>query len=194
MATSPIPVVPVTAEAQPVAAAPVVAPVAVQVATPDPVAAAPQPTQTQHESFIQKLGAVFHHDVAVAEKIGGEVLSVLQLAVKEADKGMTVAVKYLPEAGALATVLFPQAKAVQGGIAAATSVVDLLQKGVVAMQAGYAKIQGETGAAKSADLTTLTESTILPIIQSFDPKFNASQVQAKIDAIVAILKATTVTT
>lgn len=89
--------------------------------------------------------------------------SVLIVVGKDFEKGLTVAVKYLPEATALASIIFPQAAA---GLTTATVTATLIQNAVVATEQKYSA-QGKqtgTGAAKLADVLTLVNGAVTQLL------------------------------
>ena len=149
-----------------------------------PVLPASSVPEAPKESLLQKIEGDFSKD----EK---KIATVLEIAGKDFAKGLTFLTHYLPEGGALATLLFPEAGP---EIAAATEVTDLIQKSVVAVEAQYAAsgINTEAGTKKAADVVTLVEGVALPLIKQVEPNANTAKVQQIIDAVVAVLNVRTV--
>lgn len=122
-------------------------------------------------------------------------ISVLTAVGKDFEKGLTVAVKYLPEATGLASIIFPQAAA---GLATATVTATLIQNAIVATEQKYAA-QGQqsgTGASKASDVLTLvngavtqllSESTIASELSKAGITVNTSYVTNLINAVVGVL-------
>lgn len=89
--------------------------------------------------------------------------SVLIVVGKDFEKGLTVAVKYLPEADVLAGFIFPAAVA---PLTAATTTADLLQKAIVTVEQKYAASNAQTGsgAAKASEVLILTQGAVTTLL------------------------------
>lgn len=121
--------------------------------------------------------------------------SVLVVVGKDFQKGLTVAVKYLPEATILAGFLFPPAVA---PLTEATVTANLIQGAIVAVEQKYAA-QGQqsgTGSQKAADVLTLVNDAVSQILNSATIKsqlasagiaVNTTYISNLINAVVAFL-------
>jgi hypothetical protein len=90
-------------------------------------------------------------------------MSLLEAVGKDFEKGLTDAVKYLPEASALVALIFPPAAA---PLAAATTVAGLLQNAVVMAEQKYAAagVQTGTGTQKAAEVLQLGENAVTELL------------------------------
>ncbi len=90
-------------------------------------------------------------------------ITLLEKIGQDFEKGLTDAVKYLPAAATLASIIFPAAAA---PLAEAVSVTDLIQNGVATVEQKYAAsgVQSGTGAQKSAEVLTLTHSAVTTLL------------------------------
>jgi hypothetical protein len=152
---------------------------------PPPPPPTPEPV---HKSFISTVEADVNKVLNKGKADVKKAVSILELAGEEAAKGLTYVVQYLPKAETIFDLIFPD-PAADAAVAAGVSTIDYIQKGVVAMEAAYATsgISGETGAKKSADLLTLSESVLLPLFQGYMPTATTADLQAIINKVVAIL-------
>lgn len=116
---------------------------------------------------------------SVMEKVGHDVEVVFEDVVK-----------YLPDAAAIASLLFPQAA---GEIAVGVSSVDLIQKAVVTVEQKFAatgKVSG-TGAQKLAHVVSIVSPTVTQLlIQEKVPDVNSKLIANITNAVVAILNVT----
>lgn len=130
--------------------------------------------------------------VATIEK---DFVSVIEFVGKEFEKGLTDAVKYLPEADVIAGFIFPAAVA---PLAAATSAADLLQNAIALTEQKYAAsgVQSGTGTQKAAEVLTvansavttlLAEPTVQTGLKAAGITVSSSYISNLIDAIVSIL-------
>jgi hypothetical protein len=127
--------------------------------------------------------------VSAVEADGKKLLSVLKLVATDVDKGLVVAEKYLPEAAALAEVLFPaEAPAIAAGTSVAINVANLVQQTVAEVEAKAALIPaGLTGAQKSADVLQIVSTTVIAELATLKITADTAYVQQLINAVVAIL-------
>lgn len=130
-----------------------------------------------------------------AKKIEQEFVGILEAIGKDFEKGLTVAVKYLPAAATLAGFIYPPSVAV---LAPAITTADLLQKVIAAAEQRYAAMgqQDGTGAQKAADVLTVVSGAVTTLLA--DPTVEKGLAAAKItvspayiqnlvNAVVAIL-------
>jgi len=108
---------------------------------------------------------------------------------KDADKGLVYVVKYLPEASALAEILFPaEAAAIATGTSVALNVTNLIQNAVAEVEAKAKLIPADlTGEQKSADVLQLVSQTVIADLKTLNITAGTSYVQSLINAICAIL-------
>jgi hypothetical protein len=128
--------------------------------------------------------------VSTVEKDGKKLISVLELVARDADKGLVVAVKYLPEASVIAGLLFPgEATAIAAGTSVAINVANVIQTSVAEVEAKAKLIPaGLTGAQKSADVLVIVEQTVLSQLATLGVKnADTSYVQSLVNAVVALL-------
>lgn len=127
--------------------------------------------------------------VSAVEADGKKLLSVLKLVAQDATKGLAVVVKYLPEAAALAEVLFPaEAPAIAAGTSVAINVANLIQQTVAEVEAKAALIPaGMTGAQKSADVLQIVSTTVIAQLATLKITADTAYVQQLVNAVVAIL-------
>jgi hypothetical protein len=127
--------------------------------------------------------------VSAVEADGKKLLSVLKLVAQDATKGLAVVVKYLPEAAALAEVLFPaEAPAIAAGTSVAINVANLIQQTVAEVEAKAALIPaGITGAQKSADVLQIVSTTVIAQLATLKITADTAYVQQLVNAVVAIL-------
>jgi hypothetical protein len=113
--------------------------------------------------------------VTVMEKIG-----------KDIGVAWNDVVKYLPEASALAALLFPGAA---GTTAAVVGSVNLIQQTVVTVEQKF-KAQGApsgTGAQKLAQVTAIVGPAVTALLAQEKLTINSTQLNGIINAVVAIL-------
>jgi len=127
--------------------------------------------------------------ISAVEADGKKLLSVLKLVAQDATKGLAVVVKYLPEAAALAEVLFPaEAPAIAAGTSVAINVANLIQQTVAEVEAKAALIPaGITGAQKSADVLQIVSTTVIAQLATLKITADTAYVQQLVNAVVAIL-------
>lgn len=128
--------------------------------------------------------------VSTVEKDAKKLVSVLELVAKDADKGLVVAVKYLPEASAIAMLLFPaEAPAIAAGTSAATYIAAVIQNSVAEVEAKAKLIPaGLTGAQKSADVLQIVSAVVISQLATLGIKnADTSYVQSLVNAVVALL-------
>jgi hypothetical protein len=127
--------------------------------------------------------------VATLEKDGKEFVSVMKKIQTEASKTLVVVEKYLPEADALASVLFPQfAPEIAAGSTAFVSVADLIQKSVAEVeQKASALPAGLTNEQKAADVLSMTSSAVIALLKTEKITAGTSYVQSLVNAAVSIL-------
>jgi site-specific recombinase len=125
----------------------------------------------------------------VLEGDATKLVSVFEAVVKDVDKGLVVAAKYLPEAAGLAELLFPaQAVAIASGVSIALNVTNLLQNAIAEVEQKSALIPSNlTGAQKSADVLQIVSTTVIADLATLKITANTAYVQSLINAICAIL-------
>ena len=125
----------------------------------------------------------------IVEGDASKLVSVMQAIVTDVDKGLVYAAKYLPEAAALAELLFPaQAAAIAAGTSVALNVTSLIQNAVAEVEQKSALIPSNlTGAQKSADVLQIVSTTVISELATLKITANTAYVQSLIDAICAIL-------
>lgn len=124
------------------------------------------------------------------EKDAKKLFSVLELVAKDADKGLVVAIKYLPEASLIAQMLFPaEAPAIAAGTSITISVANVIQNSVAEVEAKAKLIPaGLTGAQKSADVLQIVSSVVISQLATLGLKnADTSYVQSLVNAVVALL-------
>jgi hypothetical protein len=126
---------------------------------------------------------------SVIKTDGAKLVSVMEAIGKDADKGLVVVAKYLPEAAALAEILFPaEAPAIAAGTSVAINVTQLIQTAVAEVEAKAALIPaGLTGAQKSADVLQIVSTTVIADLATLKITADTAYVQSLINAICAIL-------
>lgn len=130
--------------------------------------------------------------LSVFEKDGKKVLSIMELIAADAEKGLVIAVKYLPEAAALASLLFPaEAPAIMAGETAFVNVAGIIQSAVAEVEQKYALVKvadaNKSGAQKSADVLALVSQVVIADLGKLKITANVAYVQQLINAVVAIL-------
>lgn len=128
--------------------------------------------------------------VSTVEKDAKKLLSVLELVAKDADKGLVVVVKYLPEASVIAQLLFPaEAAAIQAGTSVTISVANVIQTSVAEVEAKAKLIPaGLTGAQKSADVLQIVSQVVISQLSTLGIKnSDTAYVQSLVNAVVALL-------
>jgi hypothetical protein len=128
--------------------------------------------------------------LSTVEKDGKKLVSVLELVGKDADKTLVAASKYLPEAAAVAELLFPaEAPAIAAGTSVAINVAGLIQTAVAEVeQKASALPSGLTGAQKSADVLAIVSQVVIADLAQLGIKnADTSYVQSLINAVVALL-------
>lgn len=120
---------------------------------------------------------------------GVKLVSVFEAIAKDADKGLVYVVNYLPEASALAELLFPaEAPAIAAGTSVALNVTNLIQSAVAEVEAKAKLIPaGLTGLQKSADVLQIVSQTVITDLATLKITANTAYVQSLINAICAIL-------
>jgi len=125
----------------------------------------------------------------IVEGDASKLVSVMQAIVTDVDKGLVYAAKYLPDAAALAELLFPaQAAAIAAGTSVALNVTSLIQNAVAEVEQKSALIPSNlTGDQKSADVLQIISTTVISELATLKITANTAYVQSLIDAICAIL-------
>lgn len=126
---------------------------------------------------------------SVIKTDGVKLVSVMEAIAKDADKGLVYVVKYLPEAAALAEILFPaEAPAIAAGSSIALNVTNLIQSAVAEVEAKAKLIPASmTGAQKSADVLQIVSQTVIADLATLKITANTAYVQSLVNAICAIL-------
>lgn len=127
---------------------------------------------------------------SVLKSDASKLVSVMEAIGKDAEKGLVVAAKYLPEAAAVAELLFPaEAPEIAAGTSVALNVTNLIQTAVAEVEAKAKLIPaGLTGAQKSADVLQIVSQTVLADLTTLKvPNPTTSYIQSLINAICAIL-------
>jgi len=127
--------------------------------------------------------------IPVAKK-PSEFKSIMAHILKFATLGLVDIIKYVPEATALAQVLFPEVPAVGAAGATAVKVATLIQNTVLAVQAKYATATAtpETNAQKLADALSIIESPAITLLTEVGVNADTARVTNSVNAVVAILK------
>jgi hypothetical protein len=113
-------------------------------------------------------------------------ISIMEAVGKDAEKGLSDVVKYLPEASALAALIFPQDVATIAGV---VNSVDLVQNAVVLVEqkmAAAGKATG-TGTQKAADVLTVVTPVVTQLLTAEKISCDAPFVTKIVNAVVAIL-------
>lgn len=120
---------------------------------------------------------------------GVKLISVFEAVAKDADKGLVFAAKYLPEAAALAELLFPaEAPLIASGVSVALNVTNLLQNAIAEVEQKSAALPTTlTGAQKSADVLQIVSQTVIADLATLKITADTAYVQSLINAICAIL-------
>jgi hypothetical protein len=120
---------------------------------------------------------------------GAKLVSVMEAIAKDAAKGLVFVAKYLPEAAAVAELLFPaEAPAIATGTSVALNVTNLIQQSVAEVEAKAKLIPaGLTGAQKSADVLQLVSQSVISDLATLKITANTAYVQSLVNAICAIL-------
>lgn len=120
---------------------------------------------------------------------GAKLVSVFEAVKKDSSKGLAFVAKYLPEAAALAELLFPaEAPAIAAGTSIALNVTGLIQTAIVEVEAKAALIPaGLTGVQKSADVLQIVSQTVIADLATLKITANTAYVQSLVNAICAIL-------
>jgi hypothetical protein len=128
------------------------------------------------ETFIQKI-----------EGVEKKFVSVMETVAKDAEKGLGVAVKYLPEAASLAAAIYPPSAAIDANVITAT---DLIQKAVANAEQQYAAAvpSDATNAHKLSTVLSLAETAVTSLLSKAGITANTAYVTSIINAVVAILK------
>jgi len=118
--------------------------------------------------------------------MANEFVTIMEAAAKDFEKGLTFAVKYLPAAGVLASLIFPVAAA---PVAEVVSATDLIQNAVVLVEQKYAAsgVQTGTGAQKLAEVLTLTNQAVPSLLKAANLPTTTSYITNVVNAVVAIL-------
>ena len=121
-----------------------------------------------------------------------KVVSVMEKIGQDAEKALADIKPYLPEAAALAAILFPSEAA---PAAAVVSAVDLIQNTVVTVQqkmaaAGYSTANN---LQKSQDVLTIVTPAVTSLLQSEKIPVNTTLIQQIVNGVVAVLNVRTVT-
>ena len=114
--------------------------------------------------------------VSIMEKIGADI----KIAWDDV-------VKYLPPVEALASLIFPQAKALPGVI----NSINLIQQAVATVEQKFAAMGAATGsgAEKLAHVVTLVGPTVNQLLTAEGLHYDSAQVTSIINAVVAVLNA-----
>lgn len=120
---------------------------------------------------------------------GVKLISVFEAVAKDADKGLVFAAKYLPEAAALAELLFPaEAPLIASGVSVALNVTNLLQNAIAEVEQKSAALPTTlTGAQKSADVLQIVSTTVIADLATLKITANTAYVQSLVNAICAVL-------
>lgn len=126
---------------------------------------------------------------SVLKSDGAKLVSVMEAVAKDADKGLVYVAKYLPEAAALAEILFPaEAPEIIAGTSIALSVTNLIQQAVAEVEAKAKLIPaGMTGAQKSADVLQIVSQVVIADLATLKITAGTAYVQSLVNAICAIL-------
>lgn len=127
---------------------------------------------------------------SVLKSDSAKLVSVMEAIGKDADKGLVVVAKYLPETAAVAELLFPaEAPEIAAGTSVALNVTNLIQTSVAEVEAKAKLIPaGLTGAQKSADVLQIVEQSVIADLTTLKvPNPTTSYVQSLVNAICAIL-------
>ena len=137
----------------------------------------------QHENFLQKA----EDKLESAEK---KTLTLMEAIGRDCLKGLAVVQSYLPEAGALATAIFPASAA---GVASATNVITLIEGAVATVEAKWAagNESSKTGALKLADVLALAESTVTTLLTQLGIHADTDYITKLINIVVAIFNVRT---
>lgn len=113
--------------------------------------------------------------ISLMEAIGKDFL----IALADVDK-------YLPEAAALTSLIFPSTAATAAGVVTS---VDLIQKAVVTIEqkAAAAGAANGTGAQKLADVLTLVTPTVTQLLTAEGLHVDTAYITNVVNAVVAIL-------
>jgi len=120
---------------------------------------------------------------------GAKFVSVFEAIARDANKGLVVAAKYLPEAAAVAELLFPaEAPAIATGVSVALNVTNLIQNAVAEVEAKADLIPSNlTGAQKSADVLQIVSQIVIADLATLKITANTAYVQSLVNAICAIM-------
>jgi len=120
---------------------------------------------------------------------GTKLVSVMEAIGKDAQKGLVYVVKYLPQAAALAEILFPaEAPAIAAGEMTAVNVTALIQSAVAEVEAKAKLIPtGMTGLQKSADVLQIVTQTVIAELATLKITAGTAYVQSLVNVICAIL-------
>lgn len=126
--------------------------------------------------------------LSTIEKDGKKLLSILEVAARDADKGIVAIAKFIPQATKLADLLFPAyAPEINAGSSIAINVVDVIQNAIVEVEAKAKLIPaGLTGAQKSAEVLQIVSGVVIADLKSLGvTNPDTSFVQSIINAVVA---------
>ena len=120
---------------------------------------------------------------------GVKLVSVMEAIGKDAAKGLVYVAKYLPQAAAVAELLFPaEAPEIAAGTSVALNVTNLITQAVAEVEAKAKLIPaGLTGAQKSADELQIVSQTVIADLATLKITANTAYVQSLINAICAVL-------
>ena len=137
------------------------------------------------DSLKEKIRSLF----SVLKTDGTKLVSVFEAIGKDADKGLVYVVKYLPQAAALAEILFPaEAPEIAAGTSIAISTTNLIQTTIAEVEAKAKLIPaGLTGEQKSADVLQIVSQTVIANLATLKITADTAYVQSLINAICAVL-------
>jgi len=117
--------------------------------------------------------------ITIMERIGKDILV-----------GWEDVVKYLPEASALATLLFPGAA---GTTAAVVNSVSLIQQAVATVEQKFAAAGSPAGTSlqKLAQVTSIVGPTVTTLLTQEGVAINSTQLNGIVNAVVAVLNVQT---
>ena len=123
--------------------------------------------------------------------MANKFVTVMETVAKDAAKGLTEAVKYLPGAAQLVALIYPPSAPVD---ALVVSSVDLVQNAVVVVEQKYAAsgVATGTGAQKLAEVLALAGPAVTALLSKAGIEADAAYIANLVNAVVAILNFQTV--
>jgi hypothetical protein len=121
---------------------------------------------------------------------GVKLVSVMEAIGKDADKGLVYVAKYLPQAAAVAELLFPaEAPEIAAGTSVALNVTNLITQAIAEVEAKSKLIPaGLTDTQKSADVLQIVSQTVIADLVTLKvPNPTTAYIQSLINAICAVL-------